>query len=148
MFFLLASLKCRCLQSNVEAANCTKYPYLGNISEIIYLVHHIVQVPLDLRTRGTMWRIIRRKWQPTPVFLPGESQGGLPSMGSHRVGHDWSDLAVTVAADHILGFKVIGCTYFSGVWKPLINRIVVEFRLHTCSASWQLPGSQPGLCGG
>ena len=30
----------------------------------------------------------RRKWQPTPVFLPGESQGtgepgGLPSMGSH-----------------------------------------------------------------
>ena len=40
----------------------------------------------------------RRKWQPTLVFLPGESQGwgslgGLPSMGSHRVGHDWSDLA-------------------------------------------------------
>ena len=35
----------------------------------------------------------RRKWQPTPVFLPGESQGrgrpgGLPSLGSHRVGHD------------------------------------------------------------
>ena len=33
----------------------------------------------------------RRKWQPTPVFLPRESQGrephGLPSMGSHRVGH-------------------------------------------------------------
>ena len=40
----------------------------------------------------------RRKWQPTLVFLPGESQGrgslgGLPSMGSHRVGYDWSDLA-------------------------------------------------------
>ena len=39
----------------------------------------------------------RRKWQPTPVFLPWESQGwkpgGLPSMGSHRVGHDWRDLA-------------------------------------------------------
>ena len=40
----------------------------------------------------------RRKWQPTPVFLPRESQGrgslvGLPSLGSHRVGHDWSDLA-------------------------------------------------------
>ena len=28
---------------------------------------------------------------PTPVFLPGESQAepsGLPSVGSHRVGHD------------------------------------------------------------
>ena len=47
----------------------------------------------------THWR---RKWQPTPVFLPGESQGqgepgGLPSMGSQRVGHDWSDLAAAEA---------------------------------------------------
>ena len=45
----------------------------------------------------------RRKWQPTPVFLPGESQGrgslmGCPSMGSHRVGHDWSNLAAAAAA--------------------------------------------------
>ena len=43
----------------------------------------------------------RRKWQPTPVPLPGESQGrrslhGLPSIGSHRVGHDWSNLAAAV----------------------------------------------------
>ena len=34
---------------------------------------------------------------PIPVFLAGESQGqepgGLQSMGSHRVGHDWSNLA-------------------------------------------------------
>ena len=40
--------------------------------------------------------IRRRQWHPTPVFLLGESQripGGLPSMGLHRVGHDWSDLA-------------------------------------------------------
>ena len=43
----------------------------------------------------------RRKWQPTPMFLPGESQGWgtwwLPSLESHRVGHDLSDLAVAVA---------------------------------------------------
>ena len=37
----------------------------------------------------------RRAWQPTPVFLPGESSwteepGGLQSMGSQRVGHDWA----------------------------------------------------------
>ena len=37
----------------------------------------------------------RRAWQPTPVLLPGESpwteeRGGLQSMGSHRVGHDWA----------------------------------------------------------
>ena len=52
----------------------------------------------------------RRKWQPTPVFLPGESQGrgslvGCGSMESHRVGHDWSDLAA--AAVHILQFYII-----------------------------------------
>ena len=31
--------------------------------------------------------------------IPGMGEpGGLPSMGSHRVGHDWSDLAVAAAA--------------------------------------------------
>ena len=43
----------------------------------------------------------RRKWQPTPVFLPGESQGQRSLVGcrqwGHRVGHDWSDLAVAAA---------------------------------------------------
>ena len=37
---------------------------------------------------------LEKEMATTPVFLPGESQGrgslpgGLPSMGSHRVGHD------------------------------------------------------------
>ena len=39
----------------------------------------------------------RRKWQPTPVSLPGESQGRGSLVGchvwGHRVEHDWSDLA-------------------------------------------------------
>ena len=39
----------------------------------------------------------RRKWQPTPVFLPGDSQGRRSLVGCRlwgcRVGHDWSDLA-------------------------------------------------------
>ena len=44
----------------------------------------------------------RRKWQPTPVFLPGESQGwgslvGCRLWGHTRVGHDWSDLAAAAA---------------------------------------------------
>ena len=39
-----------------------------------------------------------RKWQFTPVFLPGESPwteepGGLQSTGSQRVGHNRSDVA-------------------------------------------------------
>ena len=43
----------------------------------------------------------RRKWQPTPVFLPGESQGRRSLVGcrlwGHRVGHDWSDSAAGAA---------------------------------------------------
>ena len=39
----------------------------------------------------------RRKWHPTPVFLPGESQGRGSLVGcrlwGHTVGHDWSNFA-------------------------------------------------------
>ena len=43
----------------------------------------------------------RKKWQPTPIFLPEESQGQGSLVGCHlwgrRVGHDWSDLAAAAA---------------------------------------------------
>ena len=39
----------------------------------------------------------KREWQPTPVFLPGESHGQRSLLGycprGGRVRHDWSDLA-------------------------------------------------------
>ena len=43
----------------------------------------------------------RRAWQPTPVFVPGESPwteepGGLQSVGSENIGHDRSNLAQTL----------------------------------------------------
>ena len=50
----------------------------------------------------------RRKWQPTPVLLPGEfpwteELGGLQSMRSQRVRHDWeSSLDFTFHVDSIL----------------------------------------------
>ena len=35
--------------------------------------------------------------------IPGTAEpGGLPSMGSHRVGHDWSDLAAAVAVFELI----------------------------------------------
>ena len=41
----------------------------------------------------------RRKWQPTPVFLPGESQGRGSLVGCHLWGRTASDTtAVTAAA--------------------------------------------------
>ena len=64
----------------------------------------------------------RRKWQPTPVFLPGESQGrgepaGLLSMGSHRVGHDWSNLAAAAA--------VCWCGFFNWLFKSLLLFLIL-----------------------
>ena len=47
----------------------------------------------DLWVGKILWR---RACQPTPVFLPGkilwtEQPGGLQSIETHRVRHDWSD---------------------------------------------------------
>ena len=47
--------------------------------------------------------------------IPGTGEpGGLPSMGSHRVGHDWSDLAAAAAkimkSAHVLN-SVYACKF-------------------------------------
>ena len=40
------------------------------------------------------------------IFKKGTAEpGGLPSMGSHRIGHDWSDLAAAAATDHLLSLS-------------------------------------------
>ena len=67
-------------------------------------VHGVARVGHDWMTSLSLFTLMhwRRKWQPTPVFLPGESQGQeawwAAVYGSHRVGHDWSDLAAAAAA--------------------------------------------------
>ena len=82
----------------------------------------------------------RRKRQPTPVFLPGESQGrepgGMLSMGSHRVGHDWRDLAAAVCVCVCFGMceenesgKAYIQTYFKDIFEGwlLSNKRWEEF---------------------
>ena len=54
----------------------------------------------------------KRKWQPknSSVLawrIPGTGEpGGLPTMGPHRVGHDWSDLAAAAAAVNYFIFQI------------------------------------------
>ena len=44
--------------------------------------------------------------------IPGTGEsGGLPSMGSHRVGHDCSDLAAAAAAAAAEGFLELSCFF-------------------------------------
>ena len=65
-----------------------------------------IRVKRDWETSLSLFTFMhwRRKWQPTPVFLPGESQGRgslvACRLWGRRVGHDWRDLAV------IAGFKL------------------------------------------
>ena len=60
----------------------------------------LLRVGHDWATSLSLFTIMhwRRKWQPTPVFPGMGKPGGLLSMGSHSVGHDWSDLAAAAAA--------------------------------------------------
>ena len=54
--------------------------------------------------------------------VPGTGEpGGLPSMGSHRVGHDWSDLAAAAAVLTIEISKVVELTL-----KPRMTIYIVN----------------------
>ena len=46
---------------------------------------------MDDKEEKTNFIIWRRKWQPTPVFLPGEFQGQRSLVGHSPQGHKESD---------------------------------------------------------
>ena len=58
------------------------------LSDLTFTFHfHALEKEMATHSSVLAWRI------------PGtEEPGGLPSMGSHRVGHDWRDLATAAAA--------------------------------------------------
>ena len=79
-----------------EVFEARRKPTWQNLSEKGHrqgrTVHKLVQsVKGWTADHGRLWR---RKWQPTPVFLPGESPGQrslvgyIQSTGSQRVGHN------------------------------------------------------------
>ena len=79
--------------------------------------------------------------------IPGTGEpGGLPSMGSHRVGHDWSDLAAAGAASRA---KLIKSTYsviggdrtFSSLEAEITHNLIII--VNTSSEwTWRERGSQ------
>ena len=65
----------------------------------------------------------RRKWQPTPVFLPGESQGRQSLVGCRLWGHTESD-----TTEHL---------HFHTLEK--------EMAAHSSILAWRIPGTgEPG----
>ena len=74
------------------------------LSDFTFTFHfHALGKAMATHSSALAWRI------------PGTGEpGGLPSMGSHRVGHDWSDLAAAAAA--VLDFQL------NQLWLRLISR--------------------------
>ena len=54
-----------------------------------------------LRKENTTRPCLRRAWQPTPVFLPGEPHGGTSLAGCCPQGHKESDTAEVTEKAHI-----------------------------------------------
>ena len=90
----------------------------------------------------------RRKWQPTPLFWPGESQGRGSLVGcclwDRRVRHDWSDLAAAAAASF---FNVPFTDSFLkfGMFRSFKFKITIDiFRAYNYHFMMFL---LPGFCG-
>ena len=75
---------------------------------LVHLLNSLLMVPVTIILRFPLVVLIvwltslllftftrwRRKWQPTPVFLPGESQGWGSLVGFCLWGHTESDMTV------------------------------------------------------
>ena len=95
------------------------------LSDFTFTFHfHALEKEMATHSSVLAWRI------------PGKGEpGGLPSMGSHRVGHDWSDLAAAAAAaaylcvlSQILTFSThVRKTYH---WEPRREMLVGRSEAH------------------
>ena len=68
--------------------------------------------------------------------IPGTGEpGGLPSMGSHRVGHDWSDLAAAAAAVQkrkLHHYKPCDCQWEGLAWGNISQNIFLPKKKGIC----------------
>ena len=66
------------------------------LSDFTFTFHfHALEKEMATHSNVLAWRI------------PGTGEpGGLPSMGSHRVGHNWSDLEAAASSSHFILFSI------------------------------------------
>ena len=100
--------------------------------------------------------------------IPGTGEpGGLPSMGSHRVKRDWSDLAAAAAVYKFgtpLQYSCLENPMDRGAWKPAVHGVTEgwtwlskfaftfhfhalekEMATHSSVLAWRIPGKgEPG----
>ena len=88
----------------------------------------------DPRVMRIPWR---RKWQHTLVFLPGELHGQrrlVGSMGSQRVGHDWSaNTCKTLMVENRVGVQYLSIN----CWASYSISNILQFRSSAhCFGEW------------
>ena len=88
----------------------------ARLSDFTFTFHfHALEKEMATHSSILAWRI------------PGtEEPSGLPSLGSHRVGHNWSDLAATAAAAAATPIKIVLHHYLvhTDTWIKLKKNIL------------------------
>ena len=85
-----------------------------------------------------LWDLPNGKWQPTPVFLPGESQGPQSLVGCCLWGHtesDWSDLAAAAATQT---HEVRKCCCTNGEYRLDWLRLAINHQCEKSKQNWSI----------
>ena len=69
-----------------KAIALTRWTFVGKVMSLLFNMLSMLEKAMAPHSSTLAWRI---PWMEEP--------GGLPSMGSHRVEHNWSDLAAAAA---------------------------------------------------
>ena len=85
-FFITFVMQQKLMREHIQLLEVRSFVIVW-ASQVVLVVKNQPVNAGDVRSSGG------RKWQPSPVFLPGESYGqrglvGLQSMGSQRLGHN------------------------------------------------------------
>ena len=97
------------------------------LSDFTFTFHfHALEKEVATHSSVLAWRI------------PGMGEpGGLPSMGSHRVGHDWSDLAAAAAVG-VKWYPTVGLICIPQ-WLMMLSLLAIKCLLAICKSLEDLP---------
>ena len=88
--------------SSISASIAKPAEHLWVLYIMLFIVECIMTANTQTKNNWTKFVLPTTNYTHSSVLawrIPGTGEpGGLPSMGSHRVGHDWSDLAAAAAA--------------------------------------------------